>query len=144
MDLIKTFEGSLSIYLDYWVEYRGPGSTIQVMVNPKIKPLFEKLLHSAKMQYSITINDVGSFIKNQIELNYKNESDNFDYGKYHTLDEINHWMNDLETQYPKFVTVFNVSRSYQGRDIYAIKISIPNASNKPAIWLDGGIHAREW
>ena len=45
---------------------------------------------------------------------------------------------------PKFVTVFNVSHSYQKRDIYALKISIPNASKKPAIWMDGGIHAREW
>ncbi len=46
-------------------------------------------------------------------------------------------MNDLEAQYPKLITVFNVSRSYQNRDIYALKISIPNASNKPAIWFDG-------
>ena len=147
IELIRTFEASLAIYLDYWVEYRGVNQWVQIMVNPTIKPLFEKLLTSADMKYSISISDVGSLVKNQISLNSANKAEanaDFDYGKYHTLDEINHWMNDLEQQYPKMVTVFNVSRSYQKRDIYAMRISVPNASNKPAIWLDGGIHAREW
>jgi len=145
MQLINTFESTLGIYLDYWVEYRGIGSTIQVMVNPNIKPLFEDLLKRGEIKYTKTIEDVGVLFKNQILKNNINKADgDFDYGKYHTLDEINHWMNDLEAQYPKIITIFNVSRSYQSRDIYAMKISIPNASNKPAIWLDGGIHAREW
>ena len=131
--------------MDYWVEYRGINQHVQIMVNPTIKPLFEKLLKSANVKYVISISDVGSLVKNQLTLNSKSsDNDDFDYGKYHTLDDINHWMNDLETQYPKLVTVFNVSRSYQQRDIYALKISVPNSSNKPALWLDGGIHSREW
>lgn len=161
MKLIKRFESSLSLNLDYWVEYRGPQSSIQVMVNPKIKPLFENLLKTAQMKYTITINDVASLIKNQIKLNEKKDDttnnilnfqqhiqhteDSFDYSKYHTLDDINQWMKDLKTQYPELVTVFNVSKSYEGRDIYAFKISTtPTTTNKPALWFDGGIHAREW
>ena len=109
--------------------------------------MFEDILNKVGFKYEVTIKDVGALIRNQIELNNKPSEglkDSFDYSKYHTLDEINHWMDDLETQYPKYVTVFNVTASYQKRSIYALKISIPNASKKPALWFDGGIHAREW
>jgi hypothetical protein len=109
--------------------------------------MFDDILNKVGFKYEIAIKDVGALIRNQIELNNKPSEgfkDGFDYSKYHTLDEINHWMDDLETQYPKYVTVFNVTASYQKRSIYAMKISIPNASKKPALWFDGGIHAREW
>ena len=86
MQLIRTFETSLAIYLDYWIEYRGINSNIMVMVNPNIKPLFENLLQTAKMKYTKTIEDVGILFKNQILQNQKNKIDgDFDYGKYHVI-----------------------------------------------------------
>ena len=87
MQLIRTFETSLAIYLDYWVEYRGIGSTIQVMVNPNTKPMFENLLKSAEIKYTKTIEDVGVLFKNQILQNQKGRiGGDFDYGKYHVID----------------------------------------------------------
>jgi hypothetical protein len=144
---LNALEAKLGIYFDYWSEYRGINKWVQIRIDPKTKPLFEDVLNKVGIKYEITIKDIGALIRNQIELNNKPTEglkDSFDYSKYHTLDEINHWMDDLETQYPKYVTVFNVSTSYQKRTIYAMKISIPNASKKPALWFDGGIHAREW
>ena len=87
MQLIRTFETSLAIYLDYWIEYRGIGSTIQVMVDPNTKPMFENLLKSAEMKYTKTIEDVGVLFKNQILQNQKGRiGGDFDYGKYHVID----------------------------------------------------------
>ena len=143
LDLI---EKKLKNKLDYWTEHKRSGY-VHVMIKPDLKLFFEEALKFAKLEFDVYIQDVATLIKKQIDLNEAKVSASgadFDYGKYHTLDEINHWMNDLESAYPKLVTVFNVSRSYQKRDIYALKISVPNASKKPAIWLDGGIHAREW
>lgn len=145
LSTLKMIETKLKNKLDYWTETKRL-NYVHIMIKPELKSYFENALKSSKIDYDIYIKDVSTLIKNQIDLNkaVSSTEGDFDYGKYHTLDEINDWMNDLENQYPKLVTVFNVSRSYQKRNIYAMKISVPNASKKPAIWFDGGIHAREW
>lgn len=49
----------------------------------------------------------------------------------------------MAEQYPAVVTIFTVGNTTEGRPIKIMKISTGGASSqKPAIWLDGGIHAR--
>lgn len=38
----------------------------------------------------------------------------------------------------------NAGFSYEGRNLTVIKISSGDTKDKPAIFVDGGIHAREW
>lgn len=134
--------------MDYWKDLRKSDDCAHVMVRPEERKLFEEFLSLKNVKYSLLIENVGDLLIEQIVKNSRSKGSfkvgDFDYGKYHTLDEINDWMNQIEAAYPKYVTIFNVTRSYQKRDIFAMKISIPNGSNKPAIWFDGGIHSREW
>ena len=39
-----------------------------------------------------------------------------------------------------------IGNSYEGRELFLIKIgnSTSPGLRKPAVWIDGGIHAREW
>jgi hypothetical protein len=148
IDLLEDVAKKLHTKFDFWTDYRGANKPVDVMIPGSAKATFLSTLKYFAIEYSVKITDVGSLIEQQMQPYIKqNERVNlkdFNYSKYHTLDDINHWMNDLEQAYPKYVTIFNVTRSYQQRDIIAMKISIPNASKKPAIWYDGGIHAREW
>ena len=70
--------------------------------------------------------------------------DEFDYSVYHDLNEINTWIDQIGERYANFVTIVNISRSFEGRVIRGFKISVPSAQRKKAIWFDGGIHSREW
>lgn len=145
--LLKKLEEILSGPLSYWKEPTKASPFAHIMIAGDKREFFEHTLIKLNIAYKLLIENVGTLVRQQIEANSRISSggnDDFDYGKYHTLDEINNWMVVLENTYPKYLTVFNVSHSYQQRDIYALKISIPNASKKPAIWIDGGIHAREW
>ena len=111
----------------------------------------ETLLRKAGIKYETFIDDVQSMY----EQSYKKPSfkftselgaDAFDYGKYHTLDEINDWMKSLQATYPALVSTVDVGSSFEGRTITALKFTGSSNSTvvKPGIWLDGGIHAREW
>ena len=52
----------------------------------------------------------------------------------------------LKTKYSERCETFDIGNSVEGRSIKVIKIRQPskNGNMKPAIWIDGGIHAREW
>lgn len=61
---------------------------------------------------------------------------------YYTFEEIYAWLDDLVAAYPDIVTMINIGKSYEGRNIKGIKIS--HGPGKRNIFLEGGIHSREW
>ncbi|XP_062384425.1 carboxypeptidase O-like [Sardina pilchardus] len=72
------------------------------------------------------------------------EPRNYDYTKYHPLPEITAWMKQIETDNPGVVSITNYGTSFEKREIAFLKIGLNPAENKKAIWMDCGIHAREW
>ncbi|XP_053692038.1 zinc carboxypeptidase-like [Sabethes cyaneus] len=65
----------------------------------------------------------------------------FDWTEYHDLDEINTWLDKLATEYSQ-VEIINGGRSYENRTLTGVKVSYK--SGNPGIFIEGGIHAREW
>lgn len=61
---------------------------------------------------------------------------------YYTLNDIESWMDDLAKSYPTIVTALVGGLSYEGREIKGLKIS--HGTGKRIIFIEGGIHAREW
>lgn len=45
---------------------------------------------------------------------------------------------------PTIVSKVVLGTSYQGRQLIAARIGANQNANKPVIWIEGGIHAREW
>ncbi|KAI5642068.1 zinc carboxypeptidase domain-containing protein [Phthorimaea operculella] len=66
-----------------------------------------------------------------------------DWKNYHRLKIIYDFLDDLEKMFPSLCTVGVIGRSLEGREIKLLKISNGNANNA-AVWIDAGIHAREW
>jgi murein tripeptide amidase MpaA len=50
----------------------------------------------------------------------------------------------LAAEFPSLVRVFDTETSHEGRPIKAIVISRDESANHPVMFIDGGIHAREW
>ncbi|XP_049875904.1 carboxypeptidase A1-like [Pectinophora gossypiella] len=66
-----------------------------------------------------------------------------DWQSYHRLSVIHDFMDDLEHTLPSLCTVGIIGQSIENRPIKLLKISNGNANNA-AVWMDAGIHAREW
>ncbi|CAL8289221.1 unnamed protein product [Lota lota] len=66
------------------------------------------------------------------------------YAKYHSLEDIYHWLNKTAMDNPDRVKVILIGSSFEKRPIYVVKLSVGSNPNKKAIWMDCGIHAREW
>lgn len=71
------------------------------------------------------------------------------FNKYHTYTEISQAMRDLATAYPDLATLTSLGKSLQGRDMWMLTLSGKRAGHdipdtgKPAMWIDGAVHANE-
>lgn len=70
----------------------------------------------------------------------------FSFTRYHRLNEIYKHLDFLskETYSNTRVTVKTVGKSYEGRDIKTVTISRGDGQSRDSVFLDAGIHAREW
>ena len=81
---------------------------------------------------------------------------------FHNYADISAWLDRLASAHPALVQVVVVGKTYEGVDIKGVKISAPppgspptslssppltaapSATPKPALFMDGCVHAREW
>uniref|UniRef100_A0A8C6EBH6 Carboxypeptidase O n=1 Tax=Moschus moschiferus TaxID=68415 RepID=A0A8C6EBH6_MOSMO len=68
----------------------------------------------------------------------------YSYNRYHPMEEIYQWMNEIREKYTEVVTQHFLGMTYESRPMYYLKISQPSNNPKKIIWMDCGIHAREW
>ncbi|MCM8651675.1 hypothetical protein MZO44_16470, partial [Lactiplantibacillus sp. E932] len=52
-------------------------------------------------------------------------------------------MDTLVASHPNLITKVHIGNSYENRPMYALTFSTGGVS-RPAIWVDAGIHSREW
>lgn len=145
--------------IDFWSEKFHLNEPIDVRVPPEAMKMFADFLSAdgMKIEYNVQMSDLGATIERQRVLRsfsrlLSNTTD-FAYDKYHTLDEIHQWIDQMVANYSDMITPLTFGKSYENRDIKGFKISSKkNATNgdgtqinaKKAVWWDGGIHAREW
>ncbi|XP_041638108.1 carboxypeptidase B2-like [Cheilinus undulatus] len=70
-------------------------------------------------------------------------SSNF-YERYHKLEEIYDWINRTAQDHPAIIKTILIGSSSENRPLYVLKLSMNNREDKKAMWIDCGIHAREW
>ncbi|NXT03906.1 CBPA6 Carboxypeptidase, partial [Prunella fulvescens] len=104
-------------------------------------------LQQANIQYTILISDLQQAIENQTGgRSHRNRRSlpGYNYEVYHSLEEIEDWMHYLNRTYSDLVHMFSVGKSYEGRPLYVLKLGKRSRPYKKAVWIDCGIHAREW
>ncbi len=69
-----------------------------------------------------------------------------DWSVFHTASETRQIMRELEDRYPELVELEKIGESIYGQDLVVAKVTNQATGHhleKPAIYVDGGIHARE-
>lgn len=65
------------------------------------------------------------------------------WNSYHRVSTIHSYLDYLGQTYPNLVSTQVIGTSHKGRPLKLVKISNGKSGNK-AIFVDGGMHAREW
>ncbi|XP_063622953.1 zinc carboxypeptidase-like [Cydia splendana] len=128
---------------DFWTHPDHPSNFVQVMASPDDRADLQKLLTENNMNAEISMNNVQEFIDKQTVKRYtRNNIGSMTWDAYYSLDDIYAWIDDVVAQFPNVVTKVIGGQTYEGREIVGIKIS--HGEGKKNIFIEGGIHAREW
>ena len=133
-----------------WNERSQPRSHVDILVRPDNVNLVKSRLRSNNLTYKVLIENVqGLFDTNvmasslfQSPINRNGHRMTWD--AYHPNEDINSYLEFLAVNQSSIVTLESIGKSYEGRDMKVLKICKDTCGHKPAIWIDGGIHAREW
>ncbi|XP_046451315.1 carboxypeptidase B-like isoform X2 [Daphnia pulex] len=154
--------------LEVWKEARSHNSPVDLLVSPDFQTELKLRLADAEIPYEVTISDMQTAINNE-NPNVTDSGDEYenrkmagrfkrylaafisffpghkmDWNSYHRIDDIYGYLNYLADSFPRLVQLVSIGSSFEGRPLYVVRISSSSSGTKPAIWIDGGIHAREW
>ncbi|XP_043103115.1 carboxypeptidase B2 [Puntigrus tetrazona] len=104
-----------------------------------------EVLRKHAITYRMLLENTPALIEMQTK-NYTSDprSGGVFYEKYHSLEDIYHWINKTKQDHSDMVKVILIGSSFEKRPLYVLKLSGRRDEVKRAMWIDCGIHAREW
>ncbi|KAI5642824.1 zinc carboxypeptidase domain-containing protein [Phthorimaea operculella] len=116
---------------------------VNIMSPPIHKPALESFLNFYDIKYEITIPDIQAVLDKENVRSYSRSNlRSMSWDAYYPLEDIEAWMSDMAATHSDVVTQIVGGESYEGRQIKGLKISHGEA--KKTIFIESGIHSREW
>ncbi|KAM5280856.1 carboxypeptidase A6 [Ctenodactylus gundi] len=137
--------------VDLWqpssISYISEGTVTDVHIPQNDSQALLAFFWEANIQYKILIEDLQKALENGSSLqNRRNRRSlsEYNYEIYHPLEEIQNWMHHLNKTHSSLIHMFSIGRSYEGRSLFILKLGRKSRASKRAVWIDCGVHAREW
>uniref|UniRef100_A0A8C7ZLW0 Carboxypeptidase A1 n=1 Tax=Oryzias sinensis TaxID=183150 RepID=A0A8C7ZLW0_9TELE len=147
---LKNLEEMMESELDFWREVTRVSTPVDVRVPSHALQFVKDFLGNQNIEYSVMIQDLQAVLDEEQEemdaaafSGSPRNTDSFDYENYHTLNELYSFQDMLVAENPNLVSKLVIGSSYEGRPLNVLKFST-GGTNRPAIWIDTGIHSREW
>ncbi|XP_074059457.1 carboxypeptidase A6 [Macrotis lagotis] len=137
--------------VDLWqpssISYVSEGTVTDVHIPQNDSQILLAFLQQANIQYTVLIADLQKALEkgNSLKVQRNRRSlPGYSYEVYHSLEEIQNWMHHLNKTHPDVIHMFSIGKSYEGRSLFILKLGRRSRAYKRAVWIDCGIHAREW
>lgn len=138
--LLRELESTSDSYVFLGQSGRA-NESVGMIVAPHKLSEFASLMQSSDIDNRIVQLNVQDHIDREATTNLRS-GDTFGWTSYHTLDSIYSWLDSLVAEYPDIITPLTVGTSFEGRPIRGVHIS--KRAGNPGIFVESGIHAREW
>ncbi|KAG8580869.1 hypothetical protein GDO81_007449 [Engystomops pustulosus] len=129
--------------LDFWKPKYAhnitPKTEVYFHADAQQSNVIVELLEQEKMKYRIVFHDLQKAVENQFNKGQKSKKV---ATRYHEWKEIAVWAYSISLKYPNLASLVQIGETYEGRPMLVLKIG--NQKAKKGIFLECGIHAREW
>ncbi|XP_037021741.2 carboxypeptidase A5 isoform X2 [Artibeus jamaicensis] len=148
LSLLRDLESLKPQKVDFWRGPARPSLPVDMRVPFSELEDVKSYLESHGLAYSIMIKDIQVLLDEEREAMAKSRrlersASSFSYSSYHTLEEIYSWIDSFVTENADIVSKIWIGNSFENRSIPVLKFST-GSSRRRAIWIDAGIHSREW
>ncbi|XP_056243462.1 carboxypeptidase A4 [Seriola aureovittata] len=148
IQLLQALESQQEWELDFWLHPVSTELPVDIRVPRSSLSSVKEYLHAHNIPFTVMIDNLQEVLdaeKAEMSENQMKERStrSFNFGAYHRLETIYSWMDTLVAQHPNLVTKQEIGKSYENRPMYVLKFST-GGNKRPAIWIDTGIHSREW
>lgn len=156
LEVLTKLRNERSDVYDFWTDPRNINRPVDIMVPPAFASTFINLMRTFEVDYKVKIADVEAMIeagrKDIAKPIIRKEPRlsragtprySLNWESYSDLPAIEEFLAELSAAYPNLMTTTVVGQSYEGNNMNLVKIST-GGTGKKAIFVDGGIHAREW
>jgi len=137
--LLRDFH--ISSGLDFWRE-AAPGQTADIMVSSSNMDMVSEWLNYHGINFDVMVEDVQQLIEETKPRNVSARG-TFDWTDYYPHDDLNTLIQGWADANADFARIINIGKSFEGRDMNVLAIE-KAGTGAPNIWLEAGIHAREW
>merc|ERR1719339_747813 len=127
--------------LDFWRD-AYPGQAADIMVSDRDMAGLKDFLEKNNIESSVMVEDVQSLIEETRPRNMSAKG-TMDWDDYYPHEDLVAFIQGLADTNADWARIINIGQTYEGRDmnVLAIEKAGPGAPN---VWLEAGIHAREW
>merc|ERR1719317_179232 len=139
--VVGEFEDSF----DLWTDVRL-GRHVDIHSHPEQVDDLVHLLDQHGVEHKVMIEDLEAAIEAVPMMTGSNVTESghsMDWTSYHPIEDIHSYLDYLEDNYD-IVSTESLGQSYEGSDMRIARVCKGGCGNKPAIWLDSGMRAREW
>ncbi|XP_049708856.1 carboxypeptidase B2-like [Elephas maximus indicus] len=142
-NLTTTYE--IVLWQPVMAEFIAKKKEAHFFVNDTDVSIVKAHLNVSGIPFRVLIGDVGNLILQQTSNDTVSpRASSSYYEQYHSLNEIYSWIDVMTERYPDMVEKIHIGSSYEKYPLYVLKVSKKQQIAKNAIWIDCGIHAREW
>ncbi|NWX19823.1 CBPB2 Carboxypeptidase, partial [Aegotheles bennettii] len=142
-DLLNTTE--VILWQPVVVEYIMKDREVHFYVRASSINSIKAQLRQLTIKHNVSMGNVEDLIEKQaINDTVSPRGSSSYYENYHSMKEIYHWMEDIVKEHSDLLQKIYIGSSYEKRPLYVLKLSKSPEKSKSAIWIDCGIHAREW
>jgi len=128
-----------------WKQSAIPGEEVHIHLGPDVFEDFSNDLTQRSLNHQTMSDDTQAMIDSELTCCSGESSGRDDFGTcYHTLEQIYEELYRLVNPHPGLATVENLGQSFEGRDILGIEINLNGPETNGLIFINCGIHAREW
>ncbi|XP_057292860.1 carboxypeptidase B-like isoform X1 [Hydractinia symbiolongicarpus] len=142
LEFLKTFKQQKhGLRLQLWRHPDVIERHVDIWLSGSSYDAFEKVCIKKKINFEIVHNNIYNEIKKE-NISMKNIEDFEDY--YQRFEEIEGEIKRLSIVFNTSTTLEIIGKSYEGRNIYSLKIHKNASDEKPIIFINCGSHSREW
>lgn len=127
---------------DVWTRVKTVEESVHVLLSPQAFVKYSVLFKIFKIKFEIVENNMQKNVDEQERSMALTRNSKNIVGRYARYSEIQSFIDNLAATYPSLVSSQIAGKTYENRNLKVAIIKTSTSSRK--VWIDCGIHAREW